>query len=59
MLEWGNFVAPYVIAIRDAAFFGEWPSTAHLIYCAVCAVVMLVAGEWIFRRLEGEMAVEL
>lgn len=59
VLEWGNFVAPYVIAIRDSVFFGEWPGTAHLVYCTVCAAVMLAAGEWIFRRLEGEMAVEL
>lgn len=59
VLEWGNFVAPFVISIRDAAFFGEWPGTGHLVYCVVCAGVMLAAGEWIFRRLEGEMAVEL
>lgn len=59
VLEWGNFVAPYVIAIRDSVFFGEWPGTAHVLYCAICAAVMLIAGEWIFRRLEGEMAVEL
>lgn len=59
VLEWGNFVAPYIIAIRDSAFFGEWPSAARIGYCAVCAIVMLAAGEWVFRRLEGEMAVEL
>jgi ABC-type polysaccharide/polyol phosphate export permease len=59
VLEWGNFVAPYVIAIRDSVFFGEWPSAAHLVYCAVCSAAMFAAGEWVFRRLEGEMAVEL
>ena len=59
VLEWGNFVAPYVIAIRDAAFFGEWPSAGHLAYCLIVAGAMLAVGEWVFRRLEGEMAVEL
>lgn len=59
VLEWGNFVAPYVIAVREAVFFGEWPSMAHLVYCVVCSAAMLAVGEWVFRRLEGEMAVEL
>ncbi len=59
LLEWGNVVAPYVIAIRDATFFGDWPSAAHLGYCAAAAAGLLALGEWLFRRLEGEMAVEL
>lgn len=58
-LEWVNFVAPFVIVVRDSVFFGRWPSLGHLGYCAGVAALFLVAGTWLFRRLDGEMAVEL
>lgn len=58
-LDWGNFVAPFVYVIRDAIFVGEWPSTGQVAYCVVAAFLMLGAGLAVFRRLEGEMAVEL
>lgn len=59
LLEWGNFVAPYVIIVRDTLFAGQWPSPAHLAYCTAVSAVSLVGGMWLFRRLSGEMAVEL
>jgi lipopolysaccharide transport system permease protein len=58
-LEWGNFVAPYVIIVRDTLFEGDWPSPAHLGYCVVVSAAALAGGMWLFRRLDGEMAVEL
>lgn len=58
-LDWVNFVSPFVYGVRDVLFFGRMPSLAIFVYCAVAAVVALLGGMWVFRRLEGEMAVEL
>ena len=46
-------------AVHEVAFFGDWPSTAGLVYVAVATVVFGVVGVLVFRRLEPEMAVEL
>jgi lipopolysaccharide transport system permease protein len=58
-LDWVNFVSPFVYAIRDVLFFGQLPSFGIWIYCLVASTVALFGGTWAFRRLEGEMAVEL
>lgn len=58
-LDWGNFVAPFIYVMRDSMFFGTWPDAGRLLYCLVVAVAFLVIGLWTFRKLEGEMAVEL
>ena len=54
-----NPPAPFIIAIHKSVFFGVWPSATDFIYSFVVAVVFLAAGIWVFRRLRGEMAVEL
>ncbi len=59
ILHYGNPIAPFVVAIQDVLFFGEWPALTDSVYCVVAAVVMLVLGFWAFRNLEREMAVEL
>lgn len=59
ILHYGNPIAPFVVAVQDVLFFGTWPTVADSAYCVVAAVVMLAVGLWAFRRLEGEMAVEL
>ncbi len=59
VLHYGNFVSPFVIAVRDALFNGVWPASTDVIYCVVAAGVMFAAGLLVFRRLEREMAVEL
>lgn len=59
VLHYGNPISPFVVAVQDVLFFGTWPSLADSLYCVVAAVVMLVVGVIAFRRLEGEMAVEL
>ena len=59
VLHYGNPIAPFVIAVQDVLFFGNWPTLADSLYCVIAAAVMLVVGVWTFRRLEHEMAVEL
>ena len=56
-LEWLNPVAPYIVAVRDVLYGGELPSAAVLLYVVAGAVVALLAGRMLFRRLEGELAV--
>ncbi|WP_217914361.1 ABC transporter permease [Miltoncostaea marina] len=59
LLHYANPIAPFVIAIQDALFWGEWPAAGDLAYCAVAGLLALAAGWAAFRRLEPEMAVEL
>jgi len=59
ILHWGNPISPFVIAIQDTLFFGQWPTAADSIYCVVASGLLLAAGVLAFRRLEREMAVEL
>jgi lipopolysaccharide transport system permease protein len=59
MLHWANPVAPFIISIQDAVFWGRWPAAGDVGYMAVVAVAALWAGWTVFRRLEREMAVEL
>jgi lipopolysaccharide transport system permease protein len=59
VLHWCNPIAPFLISIQDSLFFGVWPSWGNLVYCLVAGTLALVAGRRVFRRLEGEMAVEL
>ena len=57
ILEWLNPVAPYIDAVRDVLYDGAVPSLAVWAYIAVGAVVALLLGLTLFRRLEGELAV--
>ncbi len=57
LLRWGNPVAPFIEAVRDVLYDGAVPSAGTLGYVAVAALVALVAGRLVFRRLEGELAV--
>jgi homopolymeric O-antigen transport system permease protein len=59
LLHWLNPVAPFVIAIQDAVFWGEWPSGWDVLYMAGVGLAVLAIGLTVFRRLEREMAVEL
>jgi lipopolysaccharide transport system permease protein len=59
LLHYGNFVTPFILSVRDPLFTGRWPAAGDVAYCAVAAVVVLVAGLLVFRQLEREMAVEL
>lgn len=57
LLEWLNPVAPYIVAVRDVLYAGSVPSAAVLLYIAGAAVLALVVGRVLFRRMEGELAV--
>jgi len=59
LLRWGNPVAPFIEAVRDVLYDGVAPSASTLAYLVVVAVVSLVAGRAVFRRLEPELAVVL
>jgi ABC-type polysaccharide/polyol phosphate export permease len=59
LLHWGNPIAPFIIAIQDCLFFGEWPYWGDVVYSAAAAGLALGIGWRLFRRLEREMAVEL
>jgi lipopolysaccharide transport system permease protein len=59
ILHFGNPVAPFVIVTQDVLFFGVWPTVVDSVYCVVVSVIVFLLGWTAFRRLEGEMAVEL
>jgi ABC-type polysaccharide/polyol phosphate export permease len=59
VLEWGNFVAPPIAAVRDALWSGNVPRTADMVYLAVAAVVSLVLGSYVFGRVDDRLAIEL
>jgi ABC-type polysaccharide/polyol phosphate export permease len=59
LLHWANPIAPFVIAIQDAVFWGVWPSGWDVLYMAGVGLAGLAIGLAVFRRLEREMAVEL
>lgn len=59
LLHYGNPIAPGVVALQDALFWGTWPAWGDILYTAVAAAVLMVAGLISFRKLKREMAVEL
>jgi ABC-type polysaccharide/polyol phosphate export permease len=59
LLHWGNPIAPFIISIQDALFFGVWPFWGDVVYSAVAGALGLWGGWALFRRMEREMAVEL
>jgi ABC-type polysaccharide/polyol phosphate export permease len=59
VLQWGNFVAPPIAALRDALWSGHSPRAADVVYLAVAAVVALVAGSLVFSRIDERLAIEL
>jgi ABC-type polysaccharide/polyol phosphate export permease len=59
LLHYGNPIAPFIISVQDALFFGEWPAWGDVIYSVVAAALALSLGWRMFRRMEREMAVEL
>jgi len=57
VLEWVNPIAPFIGAVRDVVYGGIVPGGAELAYVVVAAAAMLLAGRWLFDRLQGELAV--
>ena len=56
-LTWGNPVAPFIDAIRDVVYGGNWPGADTLLYVAGAAAIALVGGRALFKRFQAELAV--
>lgn len=54
-----NFVTPFVLALQDVLFWGNWPPAWMLAYIAIVGVVFLSLGYWIFHKLQRDLAIEL
>jgi lipopolysaccharide transport system permease protein len=59
LLYYGNFVTPFVEAIRDPIFFGELPQLADVAYCVVAASIALVLGVLVAGRMDDQVAATL
>ena len=54
-----NFVSPFVEAIRDPIFFGEWPALGDVVYCVVAGVAALGVGVLVARRFDDQVGATL
>jgi len=59
LIHYGNPLTPAVQAIRDPLFWGQWPAAGDVVYLCVAAVVALVLGAFVFRRVDDRIAVEI
>jgi lipopolysaccharide transport system permease protein len=59
VMYYGNFMVPFVEAIRDPLFFGEWPNAGDVVYSLAAGVAALVLGALVFRRVDDRLAAEL
>jgi lipopolysaccharide transport system permease protein len=59
LLTWANPVTPFIEAVRAVLYDGRAPSLGIMAYIFGAAVLALLAGHTIFRRMEGELAVVL
>jgi lipopolysaccharide transport system permease protein len=57
LLNWVNPVAPFIDSFRSILYYGTAPSLGRLVYVSVAAVVALIGGSLVFRRMEGDLAV--
>jgi len=59
VLHWVNFVTPPITAVRDTLWLGTLPRLGDFVYLVVAAVVALLAGALLFRRVDDRVALEL
>jgi ABC-type polysaccharide/polyol phosphate export permease len=59
LLDWVNPLSPFVQLMRGILWGGGGVTWERLLYAAVAAVVVLAAGQALFQRMEGELAVVL
>jgi lipopolysaccharide transport system permease protein len=59
VLYYGNFIAPFVDAIRDPLFFGQLPSLGNVVYAFGVAAGALTLAALIFRRVDDQLAAQL
>jgi ABC-type polysaccharide/polyol phosphate export permease len=59
LLHYGNFLSPFVLAIRDPLFFGELPAWGDVVYSVLAAGAALALGAFVFSRVDDRLAAEL
>ena len=59
LLYYVNFVTPFVQAIRDPIFFGEFPKAGDVAYCVIAAAIALALGGLVARRMDDQVAATL
>lgn len=57
LLGWVNPVAPFIETLRLVLFDGTVPDWGRLLYVTLAALLALGLGLWLFRRMEGDLAV--
>jgi lipopolysaccharide transport system permease protein len=57
LLSWVNPLAPFIEAMRAILYSGTAPDWGRLVYALAAAAVSLGLGAFLFRRMEGELAV--
>jgi len=56
LIYYVNFVTPFVEAIRDPIFFGEFPDVGDVVYCVVAGAVSLMLGVLVARRMDDQVS---
>jgi len=59
LVHYANFLTPAVESVRAPMFLGRAPALVDVTYLAVAAVVALLAGAYVFRRVDDRVAVEV
>lgn len=59
VLYWGNPMTPVLQSVRDPLFFGSLPRPADALYAVVAALVVVVVGALIFRRVDDHLAAQI
>lgn len=59
LLHWVNFLTPPVEAMRSVLFSGDLPGAADTLYTLAAAAVALVAGAYVFSRVDDRIATEV
>jgi ABC-type polysaccharide/polyol phosphate export permease len=59
VLRYVNFVTPFVLALQDVLYWGEVPSAGVWAYILIVGAGVLIAGYFLFQRMQRDLAVEL
>jgi len=57
LLSWANPVAPFIESMRSILYYGTGPGWGRMVYVLAAAVLALLAGAAVFRRMQGDLAV--
>jgi ABC-type polysaccharide/polyol phosphate export permease len=57
LLTWANPIAPFIESVRDVVYAGAWPDAYAVLYTVGIALLATCGGLWLFRRMQGELAV--